>query len=298
MHRKLPLTKVEPPTVNMVDRMTQLGPWTTGDIISDANNKRIVNVSSELDGNWVIKIKSNKDIAEARGLDELTEVLRLRQSEVRHMIEMPKDSYHMFGQTATEIWFAMKRYDGHLMPAHRGSWKRLAVYGLEFLQDMHRIHRRVYMDMRPENVLVSYSDGLPYFCFADYELVDEMCDTSTRDFDLGCRWYFMARGAEIDEPMYSWRQDLVGLGYLLVQLTSDAERPFIAECFNRRDGGRRKHMTIKELLASRDAEVYRAANPILQSYLNKIAEVSWKAVEPPSVEFYESLEALFRGCVV
>lgn len=278
--------------------MTLLGPWTTDDTISDVNNKRIVKVTSELDGNWVVKIKSNKNLADTRGLEELTEVLRLQQSKVRHMIELPNDAYHMFGQTATEIWFAMKRYDGHLTSAHRGSWKRLAVYGLEFLQDMHRTHRRVYMDIRPENVLVSYSGGLPDFCFADYELVDEICDMKTRDYDLGCRWYFMARGAELDEPMYSWRQDLVALGYLLVNLTKDADTPFIDECFNRRDGGRRKHMSIKELLSSRDAEVYRAANPVLQSYLNKIAEVSWKAVEPPSVEFYESLEALFRGCSV
>jgi hypothetical protein len=260
------------------------GPWTTNNVLSDNNQKMIVDASSDLDGKWVLKKKSNKS------LDEFVELLRLVQKPIRHMVEFPKNSYHMFGQNESEIWFAMKRYDSHLNAEHQSLWLTLGVSGVQFLQDLHHLHRRVYMDMRNENVLVSNNK----FHFADYELIDVVSPPKTRDYDLEFRWYFMARGAEPDEQLYSWKQDLVGLGYLLVQLTTTGKLTFYQECLDRRVGQRSKHTSIKNLMELRNVEIMTAANPVLKAYLAKVGALSWSSPDPPPRTFYEDLEALFN----
>jgi hypothetical protein len=128
---------------------------------------------------------------------------------------------------------------------------------------------------------------------ADYELISEV--ESIKTHEVRDKWYYMARGAEPDQWLYSWRYDFVSLGYMLVILTADVDPPFVADFMRRRFGLRSNHLSIKKLLASRNRTIRSLSNPILQSYFDKIAEVEWKAWFSPPKNFYKELEALFTS---
>lgn len=259
------------------------GPWTIDEIISDRNEKKIAAVSTDVKGSWVIKIQSNKC------LEELTDFMALVREPPRNMVAVPPTAYELFGLTPTESWYAMKRYDGHLTKAHSHMWRQVGIACIQFLSDLHCIHRKVYMDFRLENILVSGST----VAVADYELVTSVSPELTSKSECSTRWYFYARGAERDAPLYSWRQDLVSLGYILVQLT--AELPFFDDLMSRRVGRRVNHKSTKLLLAERDRAVLAQANPTLVAYFTKIKEVDWFAQDPPSTAFYEELTSLLRS---
>ena len=231
--------------------MTTFGPWTISSILSDANSKQIAAVTSDKQpGSWVIKIKTNKDHEELRCVLNL-----IAGPRIRHMIEFPANPYHLFGQTEEAVWFAMRRYDGHVTKAHRGSWKKIAIAGIEFLQDIHRDHNNVYMDIRPENIMVDAHFNT--FHFGDFELVDAVNKDLTESYQPETISYFMAKGAQLKQPLYSWRQDLRSLGQLLINLTESEE-------------------------------------PEINLFMNTIKKVKWTAVKPPPKSFYIKLASMFE----
>ena len=266
----------------LVPSLRMYGPWTIDAIISDRNEKKIASVSTDVKASWAIKIQSNKS------LEELTDFLALVRAPPRNMVAVPSLSHQLFGLTPTEVWYAMKRYDGHVNRSHSHMWRSIGVACIEFLSDLHRKHRKVYMDFRLENILVAGST----FAIADYELVTAVRPELTSKMSCDTRWYFYARGAEPDMPLYSWRQDLVSLGYILVQLT--AELPFFDDFMSRRFGRRANHTSTKLLLAQRDRTVLAQANPTLVAYFAKIKEVDWFAQDPPPTAFYEELASLIK----
>lgn len=252
-------------------------------VICDANGKKIVVVSTDtVKESWIIKIKSNTC------LEELTDFLALVRAPPRNMVAVPSLSHQLFGITPTEVWYAMKRYDSHVNMSHSHMWRQVGIACIQFLSDLHRIHRKVYMDMRLENILVSGSS----FVVADYELVTSVSPVLTYKTGCDTRWYFYARGAERDAPLYSWRQDLVSLGYILVQLTG-SNLPFFSDFMLRRFGRRANHKSTKLLLAERDRTVLAQANPTLVAYLTKIKEVEF-SMDPPPASFYEDLVSLIK----
>ena len=265
--------------------MATLGPWILRTTLSDANDKQIVRVvSKSLSGNWVVKIKTNKK------LDELTDLRSLLREPPRNMVKVPPSPYHQFGLTEDSVWFAMQLYSGHLTRTDAYRWKEVAISCIHFLTDLHQLHDKVYMDFRMENILMTCNT----VTVADYELVSEVGSMKTREASASNRWYYMARGAEPDQWLRSWRHDFVSLGYMLVMLTAEEEPSFVADFMQRRFGVRSSHRSTKQLLAARDRTMRSLMNPTLQSYFNKIAEVNWdKWVSPPRA-FYEELEALFK----
>jgi hypothetical protein len=248
--------------------------------LSSYNNKQINSVCSSQAGDWVIKVKTNKDT------DELTQVLTLLENPPRNMVEVPTSVFHRFGVTEDKVWYAMKLYDGHLTKANADKWRLIGKTCIQFLADLHANHRKVYMDFRLENILVSGNT----FVVADYELLSNVEDTVTKKAGRNTAWYFYSKGAEPDQWLYSWRQDLVGLGYLLVELTTNLS--FYADFMNRRIGRRANHKSTKELLRARD-EAVLTAHPTLRVYMEKIKEVRWDSLIPPLPSFYRELEELF-----
>ena len=265
----------------LVPSLRMYGAWTIDTIISDRNEKKIASVSTDVKGAWAIKIQSNKT------LEELTDFLALVRDPPRNMVSVPSLSHLLFGVTPTEVWFAMKRYDSHVNRSHSHMWRQIGVACIQFLSDLHRKHRKVYMDFRLENILVTGST----FVVADYEHVTSVRPELTSKSSCDNRWYFYARGAEPDMPLYSWRQDLVSLGYILVQLT--AELPFFDDFMSRRFGRRVNHTSTKLLLVKRDKAVLAQANPTLVAYFTKIKEVEFSS-DPPPIAFYEELASLIK----
>lgn len=240
-------------------------------------------------GPWLLKVRKDSDI------NELVEILSLLSNPPRHMVKIPKKPFEQFGVTKDSVWFAMKQYDSHLTKAHSHLWRTIAKACIQFLSDLHNNHDKVYMDFRLENVLIKEDPILPVeIVIADYELITKIEEKKTCDVDLENRWYFMARGAEPNERLYSWRQDLEGLGYMLVALTA-GEQPYYMDFMNRRRGNRSTHESTASLVKARNLAVRAAANPTLQAYFDKIAEVKWDQWVSPSVSFYEEVEALFTS---
>lgn len=278
--------------------MKTLGPWTLGAVISDVGGKKIISVTPTACVNpeedtmtnedcklqWVAKVRSNSC------LEEVTDLINLVRMPPRNMVEMPETAYHQFGLTRDSVWFAMRQYDSHLKPRHSSIWRDVAIACIRFMSDLHRHHERVYMDFRMENILVAGAN----IVVADYELVTTVSSLKTKTFDAKDRWYFLAHGAKMNEWLYSWRMDLVSLGYVLVALT-EGHLPFFSEFMNRRIGKRCNHKSTRDLLKERDAAVWAASNPTIRSYFDKIEEVEWSEWFPPALSFYKELEELFTS---
>jgi hypothetical protein len=259
-------------------------PWS---ITTTLYNKRGTKIYETTDSRWVLKVIGD----ETQSLYELQILLRIIADPPRHSIKLPPSLYGLYGRIPTAGWYAMKRYNGcvEVNDFCKTQWQTLAIHVLQFLQDFHHGHGLLHMDIKKANILVDTDKT--EFIVADYEHAEPPDPKHTADYDENHQWYYLAMGAEIDEPLYSWRFDLVALGYVLVSLTIEpAAWTFEQECWDRRAG--KSGLLYDELVALRTQEL-SGANSMLCKYLERVATVSWAAKEPPSRQFYKSLEALF-----
>jgi len=240
---------------------------------------------------WVVK--RSTVYREVR--EEIRFINDSRDRPVRNMVEVPENPAHRYG----DDWYAMRLYSGpvvHTSPYCRHHWRRIATSVLDFLEDLHRGHNLVHLDIVAKNIL--YDKTRCQFIVADYEL---LIDTDTRALSNNnddYAWYFVQYGGELDEPNCSWRMDFTMLGYLLARLTWDHyENPtgwdFMKECDARRLGSTESRST-EEILAARKATIERA-HPTVRAYLDLVATiVPWLAdMSAPSVEIYRRLRDVF-----
>jgi hypothetical protein len=266
------------------------GPWTLGKCIYSGGKNAVYEATCpdvDQGKRWLLKIQPNK------GSDELALLLAMRsEREPANMIEMPNSPYHQFGMTPESVWYAMRQYDGHISRlAHKHLWRKIAVSCLEFARDLHKDHARVYLDWRPENILADSDDK---FVVADYATVGFVDSTKARNSSMYARWYYMSKGADPDQWLYSWKTDLVGIGYMLIRLTTDKDTSICNEIIDRRTGDRENHKSMRALTKERDAVIFEAANPVLKEYLSLVDELKWSAWSPPLYTFYSQLIGLFK----
>lgn len=201
--------------------------------------------------------------------------------------------------TDTHIWYAMRRYDGSLAynDYARDNWRRIAQDVLAFLTQLHRSCHLIHMDIKVTNILRQYCR--PAFVVADYELCDTPNRRLTRDYGRDFRYYYLAMGAELDQPLYSWRMDLTALGYMLAEMiwnTVDNNRTtFQAAMYRRRDNTVTEGDTAtdEELVTLRKCEM-AVAHPTILAYLRHLEEgLTWSSEFPPPETFYRELLAFF-----
>jgi len=234
---------------------------------------------------WLVKVKPNVKTTELYTLLSLN-----LESQPLHMIELPSCPYHKFGMTPEHVWFAMKQYDGHVTRDHAGSWKEIAKACISFLEILHNEHHRIYMDFKLDNILVNGSD----FIVSDYELITQVETDKLRSAGRTTKWYYMARGGEPDEWLYSWKMDLMSLAYMLITLTSDENDVKICDDLLRQRYDKRSiKSSMKKIALRRNKIMYEAANPVLKQYLDIIKSIPWDDWDPPSYKLYSSLSALF-----
>jgi len=237
------------------------------------------------DCRWVIKSVSDTQ----RSTDELRIILAMLDKKPRHSIELPP-AYGLYGRTPEAGWFALKRYSGHVEvdPYCKNRWRILAIHILQFLQDFHHDHGMAHMDIKKSNILIDRDTH--EFVVTDYEHAERPHARRTSVYDADYVWYYMAMGAEMDQPLVSWRFDLVALGYVLASLTVTSDWTFEKICWNKRKG-KGGGMSTDEVLALRSNEL-QGADPVVLAYMDRVKEVAWDATVPPR-DFYKSLEALF-----
>ena len=270
-----------------------IGPWTLGNELYNRGNKKIFDVTSELypePGQWVLKMADNNK------LTELTMILMFNDTGSSNTVNITEDIYHRFGLTNDSVWFAMKKYQGHIGHKDKSSWKEVAVACLKFLKDLHKSKGYVYMDFRMENVLVD-SDKSEYddkrFTVADYELIEKVSSLRTRKTTRSNRWYYIARGAEPDEWLCSWKNDFVSLGYLLVMLTTGKNFELIDDFLRRRSEEPNNHKSMRDLAKERNSIIYAAANDQLKVYFDKVRTIKHNTFNPPLYSVYDDLIELF-----
>lgn len=245
---------------------------------------------------WVLKIATIKSPDFG---NELANLLLFADRPPRNMVEVPRDPCALFGcrHDIGERWFAMRRYDGHLVVDDwaRRYWKSIATAGLEFLEDIHRRQRRVYMDFKPQNVLVDRTACR--VVFADYEMCDTITATPANAYGRDLLWYFMARGAEPGQALYSWRMDLTGLAYMLAEILwpIDCSCATFPHVCNRVLVEKNVEISMESFLSLRATEMERGAHPVVRRLLEQIAEIPWDAPVPPLRSFYAQLRALVQG---
>ena len=273
--------------------MATLGPWTLGNELYNRGNKKIFDVTSDLypePDQWVLKMSPNDR------LTELSTILVFDDSGSDNSVKIPEDTYHKFGLTKDSIWFAMKKYGSHIGPANKSSWKEIAKTCLKFLKTLHKNKGCVYMDFRMENILVDNTKPAydnERFTIADYELVDKVSTLKVRNTTRSSRWYYMARGAEPDQWVCSWKHDFVSLGYMLVMLTADKEIQIIDDFLCRRSNEPKNHKSMRQLAKERNKVIYEAANDTLKAYFDKVRMIKYNMFNPPPYTLYNDLIELF-----
>jgi hypothetical protein len=132
---------------------------------------------------------------------------------------------------------------------------------------------------------------------ADYEHAVVPTQKRTDDYPADAAWYYIAMGAEVDKPLFSWRMDLAALAFVISDLSAPVCRPnvfehrtFELECYNRRS---KDGLSLEDILTLRAADI-AAAHPDVQEYWRRLDEVSWYAPEPPR-KFYKEMRDLLAG---
>lgn len=191
----------------------------------------------------------------------------------------------------------MRAYTGSVLSNGayaRDHWRRLAIHVLDFLEDLHRGHGLVHLDLTQSNVFVDTSACR--FVVGDYELLHRPEMDPLRHAEDDYLWYFVEHGADLDEPNVAWRMDFVMLGHMLARLTwpeeNSSDWAFARECERRRKG-RGKYEQDADVVAERDSVLSRA-HPTVVVYLDRVATlVPWRQAEPPAASVYSELRALF-----
>ena len=244
--------------------------------IYDKNGAKIYDVS----GGSVIKVIADPDN------HELRIIRRVMRANIRSCVEFPAEN-----RTGLD-WYAMRRYDGHLEADEfgRSQWRSIGVQVLAFLEDLHHELGMAHMDIKKTNILVNRLSGTVHVCdFANAES-PAVVTRNLRTFDPNTKWYYVGFGCELDQPMVSWRTDLVALGYLLASLQPNWTWRFEAECWEKREG--RGILSEEATLELRRQEMmcYR----VLEPYFTRLTLLPWTAAaEPPARSFYQELAALF-----
>jgi len=266
----------------------EYGPWSIVSILFEKNGTHILATS---DNRWVLKVIRDSQ----RSTDELSVLLGMLRNKPRHCITVPTEAYSLYGRTPTSGWYALKRYNGHVNIDRycKERWRTLATNVLKFLQDFHHNQGLVHMDIKKGNILIDDAKG--EFIVADYEHAEKPSTILTMSHEDDYKWYYMGLGAEMNEPLASWRFDLVALGYILASLTVDlAQWTFEEKCWNKRGDKQSNKQEEQEIVALRTKEL-ALADPAIIEYMRTIGNsVSWIAKEPPPREFYVSLERLFQ----
>jgi hypothetical protein len=268
-----------------------LGPWMARMRIYERDGVEILQTSSP---SWVIKIQNSRYL-EPKEIDFLRRVV-VTGPPIRNMIELPPETDRRFGAN----WYAMRRYLGSAdteREISRRLWRRLGCGVLNFLEDLHRDHGLVHMDIVLRNILVDR--GGDTFVVSDYELVvpgNGDGETPLTCDDDDTVWYYLGAGAELSQPLYTWRTDLVMLGYALADLLRDESNTvtFTGLCERRRQDTR-MDMSDYDLIGRRNAEMVDC-HPVVRAYLDRVATlVPWAAEAAPHAAVYDELCALFAA---
>jgi len=243
--------------------------------IYNKNGAKIYDIS----GGYVVKVISDPEN------HELRIVRRVMRESIRSCVEFPEENRSGIN------WYAMRRYDGHLEADEfgRSQWRSIGVQILAFLEDFHHGLGMVHMDIKKTNILVDRQQGTVHVCdFANAES-PAVVTRHLRTFDPNTKWYYIGFGCEFDQPMVSWRTDLVALGYLLASLQPNWTWRFEAECWEKREG--RGILGEEATVELRRQEMRRY--PDLEPYFARLTLLPWTAVDPPARSFYQELAALF-----
>jgi hypothetical protein len=268
------------------EKSHKLGPWICDEILYDRKGTRIWHTQ---DPKWLVKENIGDREPE---INIEIEFIGREGPHVRNMVEVPADPVARSGPN----WYAMRSYTGSILAQGayaRAHWRLLAEHVLNFLEDLHRGHRLVHLDLTQSNVFVD--TGACRFVVGDYELLHGIdLAQLLSDTEDDYLWYFVGHGAELDEPNAAWRMDLVMLGYILTRLTwpeeNSSDWAFARECERRRRGRANSNLAVFDM---RDATLARA-HPLVVTYLNRVAAlVPWRQVEPPAASVYSELRSLF-----
>lgn len=105
----------------------------------------------------------------------------------------------------------------------RPRYAEIARAVLTFLEDLRGNYRLVHQDITLRNILVDVKAA--DIAVSDYEMVEKIDKHPANKRDADYYWYYVGTGAEPDKPHRSWRQDLLMLGYALMDLTWPSRTP-------------------------------------------------------------------------
>lgn len=282
--------------------------WLIIDILKRKGNTLIYNVKPVIDDETCEIIKNNlngrkwvlkyiKNINSHPYTEEIDNIEKYELHKSQFCITMPDDNSYRSGIYDNKSWYVMQKYDGSLKEYFlfgKNNIKLLLSNIIDSLEWFHTTKKRVYGDMKIDNILINFNDNKTPFCLIDYESITEP-NTNTCIKDLPNGYYYFGLGCSSDKPYMSYRMDLQAFGYILWSLTLSVDSHFIfnwqSKAFNYYDDNKITS-EFDDLVKVRFTEnTTLCMNDLIKSYFNIISGVDWLEVNP-NPEIYKKIKNL------
>ena len=272
---------------------TNIEGWDIGNILYEKKNVLIFFTKRKEDKcyTWVMKCTDISDMNEEHAIPIL------HKHSIQHMVEFPiNHTYH--GKTNDISWYVMKYYPRicSYVNDHK-EFRTLIKTCIEFIKDIHIKIGYVYLDWRLDNILKKQENG---FVISDYEFLEKPKE-SVKPFaeeyiyNKDYLYYFIQLGANIDQPLVSYRTDLEAIGFLAIKFLEIPNPTWMIQCNNIREEKIRP-IPVDILATMRDIykEEIIQEHPCLATYFEKIKECPWESLTCMNAEWYDQLAAIFQ----
>lgn len=265
-----------------------IGPWRVINILHKDKDRCILNVEihavSEhilkiLDGNqhWVMKVLYNNE--------EIKNILKYDLDKCKYSMKYPKDSNYLSGDTSYFFWFVMESFvsDCSFIKSDTFNHSMFLDCTINFLRYIHREKKKVHGDLKIRNILY---DNHNRFVICDFEAIQEPDNTTICNGSDNDHYYYYLHGCEINQPYFSYRNDLQSICFILWYIKLNMEYLPYQKNANHYYSERQRFNKFEELQKMRELDIMPS---FVKKFYDIIIDVKWDQLEPPNDEVYDNL---------
>ena len=243
--------------------------------------------------NWVLKL-----IDDPHELDIITQ-LKLYNNDL--FLKIIDNSLY-YNYDNKYYWYIMEKYDDNIYNNFlfaQINLIQLGNYMIKFFKYLHVDKKYIHGDIKPNNIVCSYSNKDYPFKIIDFESTRTqsnkmLCNESHND-----NYYFYYIGCDYNKPFYSYRMDLEAFGCILYSIAiseykyylSNWQKEAIRSYDNKIPNQFYNLVSMKKLYNKENKLKNNEYENIINKYFNIIEKQDWFA--DTNIKVYEELEKLF-----
>ena len=294
---------------------TQIGSWKITKKLVDTKRTLIaVVISKDIDGEWVLKINTNKKVDEAKIYDEyvkscstavqIPEKIIYKRSFLNRLCgsipyseESSIDWQGVYNKLTGKKWYIMEMFDNdislHLVLV-KHNIKKFILDCITLIRHLHS-QGLVHGDIKYKNILFKKSPIK--FSICDYEFIRQPKKKRVEEKKRPIGYYYSYLGIPYHKPYFSYRADLTSLGYILwAALLSDRTYNLLFKWQEKASSFYEKtviddntnYNTFK-LIENMQNDEFKICPEFIKQYFQILERIDWNQVNPPDIAIYEAI---------